>query len=245
MRAASWNVNGLRARTPNLLGWLAERQPDVVGIQELRSTKRLPLHQLQQAGYFVASTDRAALLSLSPIIDIAEPTGDGRTIAGTVGGVRYVTAYAPNGTRAGTAAHQNKIDWLIEFSSVVTTQRNIADEMILLGDMNVALQPDDVWAPERYRGRNLFTDAERAAFGMVIHDNGLVDIFRDHHPGRGLYTWFNYAHESFRRRRGWRLDYILGTPGVAQRVTHAVIDVVERGRTGTSDHAPLWIDLTD
>ncbi len=236
-------MNGMQARMPNLLRWLADRQPDVVGLQELKTSKRLPLRRFEDVGYYVAVDDNVALLSLRPIQDIAQPTADGRTVAGTIDGIRIVNTYAPNGFRAKTPRHDKKIEWLVDFAHVVTSQNAIADHLLLMGDFNVARHPMDVWAPENYRGRNLFTDAERTAFESVIANNALVDVLRDHHDGPGLYTWFNYAHQAFTRNRGWRLDYIFSDVELAARVEYAIVDVEERAREKTSDHAPIWIDL--
>ncbi len=244
MRIASWNVNGLQARTSNLLRWLAERQPDIVGLQELRTARSLPLRRFEDVGYYVAGDDRVALLSLRPIEAVTSPSGDGRTVAGTVGGVRIVNAYAPNGVKAGTSQHRTKVRWLEDFAELVGVEAQSSVHTAVIGDFNVAREPLDVWAPEKYRRRNLFTKEERAAFEKVIANNNLVDVLRVAHDGPGLYTWFNYAHEAFARNRGWRLDYVLASPSLSTLVDHAVVDVEERGRERTSDHAPIWADLS-
>lgn len=243
MRLASWNVNGLDARTPSLLRWLAERQPFVVGLQELKTSGSAPLRRFEDVGYHVAATERVALLSVGALTDVTYPTGDGRTVAATVDGLRIINTYAPNGYKAGTERHLAKVQWLSDFGPVVAGEADRADHLVVIGDFNVARGPLDVWAPDNYRGRNLFTSAERAAFESIIADNDLSDLLREKHEGPGLYTWFNYAHQALARNRGWRLDYVLATAGLASKLDHAVVDVEERGRTKTSDHAPIWVDV--
>lgn len=227
-----------------LLTWLELRQPEVVALQELRSTKRqLPLASLANAGYHVEVTEHVALLSTQEISCVTRPTGDGRTIAGTTHGYRLLSLYAPNGRKAKTPPHDAKLLWFRNFANELRTELGDSPgKFVVAGDFNVAREPRDVWDPMSFRGRNLFTDAERSALDQILHQ-GMVDIFRRAHTGKGLYTWWNYAHNSFERNRGWRLDYMLVTPDMEEHAAFAVVDVEERAAAGTSDHAPIWLDL--
>ncbi len=243
MRIASWNINGIRARTPNLLSWLIEREPDVIALQELRSSDGEPMKLLEDLGYHVAHTDHTALVSVHPLTDVDLPTGDGRTVAATSDGMRVVSVYAPNGRKAGTDRHRAKLDWLNSFVAVATLQTQRYERVSIVGDFNVAREPLDVWKPDKYRGRNLFTSEERSCLDQLIERAALHDCHREAHTGSGLFTWWNYAHDSFERGRGWRLDYMFCNDAVANSVQHAVVDIAERARPRTSDHAPLWLDL--
>lgn len=244
MRVASWNINGLAARAQRLDAWLKLRQPDVVALQETRnSLGRAGLGVFSNNGYFVVQTQHVALATLEPLTEVADLMGDGRALAADTQAGRVLAVYVPNGQKAGTLRHELKLKWLTEFVSVVKLQIDTHPDLIIGADMNVARADLDVWAPERYRKRNLFTHGERQAMAELL-DVGLIDVFRVMHgESAGLYSWWNYAHDSFNRNRGWRLDYILTTANLASLAEHAIVDVVERGGERTSDHAPLWIDL--
>ncbi len=248
-RIAAWNLNGLRARFDRLDTWLEHRAPDVIGLQELRCPTTTTAVLARRLGHDAVVGEHAAILAgpgLGPLVDPVDLMEDGRAMAATVGDLRVVSVYAPNGTKAGTASHRAKLEWFEAFTAVLANElaasTQAGDELIVVGDLNVARAEIDIWKPERYRKRNLFTVEERAAVQALL-DLGLDDVFRTTHAGAGLYTWWNYAHDSFERQRGWRLDYMLATSALAQRVDHAVVDVQERAETKTSDHAPIWIDV--
>ncbi len=244
MRVGSWNINGIRARADRLSEWLELRNPDLVALQEIRNVSApFPYKVFTDHGYFVSRTEHVAVASKTPLGPVTDLMGDGRVLAVDTDVGRFVSAYVPNGQKAGTARHGAKLEWLDRFVELIGNEVASNPEVVLAADLNIARADLDVWAPDRYRKRNLFTAAERQALSLLL-GAGLVDIFRETHGQKaGLYTWWNYAHDSFNRNRGWRLDYVLASPPVASRVDHAIVDVVERGQEKTSDHAPLWVDL--
>ncbi len=258
IRFAGWNVNGLRARFDRITAWIDEREPDVLALHELRCTNTATRNALgaqltRQTGYTVLFAEHVAIAA-APSWQLSVPDDlmtDGRALATTATDQagdqhRVISVYAPNGTKAGTTKHEAKLAWFEHFTKILDHELAAAKasntSVIVLGDLNIARAEIDIWAPDRYRRRNLFTPAERAALQAIL-DLGLHDVFRETHAGSGLYTWWNQAHDSFARGRGWRLDYALTDSDSADRVQHAVVDVAERAQPGTSDHAAFWIDV--
>ncbi len=245
MRVASWNINGIRARSERVDTWLKQREPDVVALQELRDTSGVfGRAMFAQTGYDLTQTNHVAIASREPISNVVDVMGDGRALIADTSAGPVLAVYVPNGRKAGTPQHAAKLEWLQAFTNEVSSHLVNHPQLIVAGDLNIARADLDVWAPDRYRKRNLFTNEERSALARLL-GLGLVDVFRESHGEvAGLYSWWNYAHDSFNRNRGWRLDYILTTPQIASRTAHAIVDVVERSADATSDHAPLWLDLT-
>lgn len=197
----------------------------------------------KSAGYEVAHFEHVALASRNGLEAVTDLLGDGRAIGANTEVGRLLSVYVPNGQKAGTAAHKAKLKWFEKFNKAIGKEIDTYGDVIIAGDMNVARSDLDVWSPEQHKNRNLFTPAEREALAKLL-GLGLTDVFREFYGNDpGLYTWWNYAHDSFDRNRGWRLDYILATKRIAQEVEHAIIDVIERGEHRTSDHAPLWVDI--
>lgn len=245
MRFASWNVNGIRARADRVDHWLTWRAPEVLALQELRCPDRsFPRSLFADAGYHVERLEHAALASIYELTDVVDLLGDGRALlaTSTPDAVRTASIYAPNGTKAGTERHRQKLDWFDALLDALVAELDHGGPVLLMGDLNIAHDDRDVWAPEKYQRRNLFTRAERDRLDRLVA-LGFTDLFRHHHAGHGAYTWWNYAHDSFNRNRGWRLDYLLASAPLVTASSHVVIDVEERNAAGTSDHAPLWVDL--
>ena len=244
MRVCSWNINGIKARADRLSAWIELRKPDLLALQEVRSTSgAFPYGVFRDHGYEVTTTEHVALASREALGPATDLMGDGRALAINTKAGRFIGAYVPNGQKAGTARHDAKLEWLDRFVEAVGNEVKTNSEVILAADMNIARGDLDVWAPERCEKRNLFTQAERDVMSGML-GVGLVDVFREiHGQNAGVYSWWNYAHDSFNRNRGWRLDYILTSPTIASKVDHAVVDVVERGQEKPSDHAPLWVDI--
>ncbi len=163
---------------------------------------------------------------------------EARLLSATCAGIRMHCVYVPNGRKAYTSHWETKLAWLRRLRSTI----DVSKPTIAAGDFNVQRADIDVYDPRRWRNRNHATPEERAALAALI-DLGLHDVFRDHHPEAGAFTWWNHAAEQFARNRGMRIDLALCTPGVAARVEHVWVDTVERGRPVSSDHAPVVVDL--
>ncbi len=171
------------------------------------------------------------------------PLDERRTVSADVAGMRIHTVYAPNGRKTGTRHHDIKLAWLDLFRAWVRMDGlDDGQPTLVIGDLNIAPSDLDVWEARRYRNRNLTSPPERESFQKLL-DAGLVDVIRDHHGEEPVFTWWNRRSDFYETDRGWRLDHALADPITAARVERAFIDRAERGRDGSSDHAPLVVDL--
>jgi exodeoxyribonuclease III len=171
--------------------------------------------------------------------------GDARVLAATCGDVRIVSVYVPNGRQVGTEFYDRKLVWLGVMRDWLDAQHTADENIMVLGDFNVAPEDRDVWSPEAFVGASHVTDPERNAVA-ALREWGLEDAFRRAYPEADrLYTYWDYRAGDFHQHRGMRIDLALATRPVAERVTWAIVDRNARKGTGPSDHAPLIIDLRD
>jgi exodeoxyribonuclease-3 len=256
VRVATWNVNSIRARIDAVVDWIERHEPDVLLLQETKCSDDLfdspaLAGRLRNAGFEIAHHgadhyNGVAILSRVGLEHVARGFtarhdgvfGEPRLIAATCSGVRVHNAYVPNGRRAHTTHWEEKVEWLHQLRSEV----DVLVPTVVAGDFNVQRADIDVYDPRRWRNRNHATPEERAALAALI-DHGLRDVVRDHHAEPGVYTWWNHAAEQFARNRGMRIDLVLCTADLAGQVERAWVDTTERGRSGSSDHAPVVIDI--
>ena len=263
MRIATWNVNSIRARIGRVTDWLSRSEIDVVALQETKiGDDAFPIAAFEELGYQTATFglnqwNGVALLSRVGLEDVVRgvpglpPYGDppvleARSLGATCGGVQVWSLYVPNGRAIGDPHYFYKLDWLKalrhQVSEQLTTDPNAA--LVYCGDFNIAPTDDDIWSVDYYRGQTHVTPPERQAFQELL-DAGLVDVVRPHTPGPGTYTYWDYTQLSFPKRRGMRIDFLLGSTAVAGRVTGALIDREERKGKSPSDHAPVIVELSD
>ena len=260
MRIATWNVNSLPARLPRLLGWLASAQPDVLVLQETKvGQDGFPVADFAAVGYECAHRGQGrwngvAVLSRVGIADVEsdlpdvpgfpDPAGDreARYIAATCAGVRVAGVYVPNGRTVLDPHFGYKLGWLGGLAGHLRAAATGPLPFAVMGDFNIAPTDDDVWSMEYYADKSHVSPGERAAFHAFL-DAGFVDVVRPHAPGPGVYTYWDYQRLAFQKRRGMRIDFVLGSPSLAARVAGAVIDREERKGTGASDHAPVVVQL--
>lgn len=267
MRIATWNVNSIRARADRIEAWLDRSDVDVLAIQETKAKdENFPWELFEFAGYEVAhfglnQWNGVAIASRVGLTDVErtfpgqpefgkgqqEPIQEARAIAATCGGVRVWSLYVPNGRGLDDPHMAYKLEWLRVLKDHATQW--VADdpraEIALVGDWNVAPRDEDVWDIQLFK-ENGFThvsDGERAAFDAFIADAGFVDVVRPHHPGPGVYTYWDYTQLRFPKKEGMRIDFQLCSPALASRVTNAWIDREERKGKGASDHAPVVIEI--
>ena len=256
MRIATWNVNSIRARIDTVVDWIDRHGPDVLLFQETKCSDEVfrtagVAGRHQRAGYTLAhlGTNHYNRVAIASRVDLDDDVGgfteetDGvfaepRLLAGTCDGVRVHTVYVPNGRRAHTSHWEAKLAWLRRLATAI----DLDIPTVVAGDFNVQRADIDVYDPRRWRNRNHATPEERAALADLL-DTGLRDVVREQHPGPGVYTWWNHAAEQFARNRGMRIDLVLCTADIADRVDRAWIDTAERARPGSSDHAPVVIDV--
>ena len=251
LKLASWNVNSLRVRLPHLLDWLAEQQPDIVGLQETKlQDDQVPLEALNQAGYNIAVNGQktyngVAVLTRQPL-DMTEIERDlpqfddpqRRLLAVTCGDIRFINLYVPNGSMVGSDKFDYKLDWLDALLAYIKDQQQQYDRLVVVGDFNIAPEDRDVHDPEAWRGSVLVSEPEREKFRQLL-ELGLVDSFRRFEQPDASYSWWDYRAAAFRRNLGLRIDHILVSTGLADRLSSAGIDVAPRKLERPSDHAPV------
>ena len=253
MKLATWNVNSLSVRLPQVLDWLAAQQPDVLVLQETKLVdERFPHAELLAAGWqaqcFGQPTyNGVALLSRVPAQDVQRnlPGLDdpqARLIAASVGGLRVVGAYFPNGQAPDSDKFVYKMRWLDALAAWLRTELVQHPELVLLGDFNIAPEDRDVFDPEGLRGTIHCTDAERAHFRALL-DLGLVDAFRQFEQPPKTWSWWDYRNLAFRRNQGLRIDHVLLSRALLPALRGCRVDKAPRRNERPSDHAPVLAEL--
>ncbi|MFC9996301.1 exodeoxyribonuclease III [Nocardia sp. NPDC127526] len=271
MRLATWNVNSIRSRLDRVISWLDRSDIDVLAMQETKcKDEQFPFEAFEAAGYEVAHVGHSqwngvAIASRVGLenVDVAFPHQPGfdkdagaallstpvveaRALGATCGGVRVWSLYVPNGRALDDPHYTYKLEWLAALRNA-GSEWLTADphaQIALVGDWNIAPTDVDVWSPEFFKGKTHTSDKERAAFDF-INAAGFSDVMRPFHPGPGVYTYWDYTQLRFPRKEGMRIDFILGSPALAARVTDANVDREERKGKGASDHAPVVAELAD
>ena len=253
MKFATWNVNSLGVRLPQVLDWLAANPVDALVLQELKMTDdKFPFDAFAAAGYqshcFGQKTyNGVALLSRSEATDIVRniPGFDddmSRVITGTVNGIRVVGAYFPNGQEPGSEKFEYKMEWLKGLRSWLQTELAAHPALLLMGDYNITFDDLDVWDPQGMEEQIHCTEAERYHLRALIA-MGLNDSFRLFEQPPKSYSWWDYRDFAFRRNRGLRIDHILASNALRERIQGCVIDKTPRKNERPSDHAPVVIEL--
>jgi exodeoxyribonuclease III len=257
MRIATWNVNSLKARLDRLQAWLAYARPDVMCLQETKlSNAAFPAMAFLELGYEAVHHGEGrwngvAILSRRGIDSVVygfapgiEPDAEARVLTATCGGVRVVTVYVPNGREVGHEQYHRKLAWLSQLGAHVATVATPADDLVVAGDFNIAPDDRDVWDPAKVHGGTHVSEPERAALAR-IQEWGLVDALRHHHQDDRLFTWWDYRAGAFPKHLGMRIDLLLASPPLVERLEWVVIDRSARKGRQPSDHAPLLADFAD
>jgi exodeoxyribonuclease-3 len=246
---ASWNVNSLKVRLPQLLEWLAHHRPDAVALQETKlEDAQFPALELAAAGYQAVYAGQKTYNGVALLArDTIEGCGYGlpdfadeqkRVLTATVGGIRIVDLYVPNGQSVGSDKYEYKLNWLAALERWLAEELRRHPNLVVLGDFNIAPADEDVYDPWEWEGRVLFSEPEKAAFQKLLA-LGFVDSFRRfEHPPK-TFTWWDYRLNAFKRNRGARIDHILVSPGLAGRLAASTVDVGPRALERPSDHAPV------
>lgn len=260
MRIATWNVNSLRSRIDRVEAFVQRHDIDVLALQETKGREdQLPVMGLQGLGYDVAVAgvnqwNGVALVSRVGLEDVevgfagmppyGKPAVDeARAIGATCGGVRVWSLYVPNGRKPADPHYVYKLAWLVRLREASAGWLEVPTAMV--GDWNICPTDDDVFDITQFATSTHVTPPERAAFQAFL-DDGWAEVTRAHAPG---YTYWDYYRQRFERDRGLKIDFALGSPALASRVTGAFIDRDERdpaqGSGSPSDHAPVVVDLAD
>ncbi|MDE2029808.1 MAG: exodeoxyribonuclease III [Alphaproteobacteria bacterium] len=255
MKIATWNVNSIRARLPNVMAWLAEAKPDILLMQEIKcETDAFPAMDFKAAGYEThalgqKSYNGVAIASLHPIEAVHEGLpGDAkdeqaRYVEVTIKGVRVASIYAPNGNPVGTEKYDYKLAWLARLKKHAAALLRDEKPVVLGGDYNVIPEPIDVHDPAAWEGDALYLPQTRAALRDILN-LGYADIFRALHPHRkNAYTFWDYQGGAWPRDNGIRIDHFLLSPEAVDRVAGCTIDRAPRGEDKASDHTPVILEL--
>jgi exodeoxyribonuclease-3 len=252
-KLATWNVNSLAVRLPQLLDWLAAHQPDAMVLQETKLTDdKFPRAEIEAAGYAAQwfgqrTYNGVALLSKSPAADVVRNIpgfvdDSARVIAGTVGNLRIVGAYFPNGQAPGSEKFEYKMQWLRALRDWLRDELAVHPRLVLMGDFNIAPEDRDVHDPVLWAGQIHCTDEERSHF-RTLCGLGLVDAFRLFEQPPKSWSWWDYRNLAFRKNQGLRIDLILVGEALRATVRECAIDKAPRKNERPSDHAPVWVRL--
>ena len=263
MRIATFNVNSVRSRIDRVEALLERHQIDVLALQETKARDdQFPIMGLESMGYEVATLgydqwNGVAIASRVGIADVrvgfegmpqwGEPmTSEARALGATCGGVQVWSLYVPNGRKLGDPHLAYKLAWLdaLRTAAAGWLADDPSAQIALTGDWNIAPFDEDVFDMSRFVNSTHVSPEERAAFRAFL-ESGYVDVVRPHAPGPDVYTYWDYYRQRFERNRGMRIDFVLGSRALAERVTGASIDREERAGKGASDHAPVIVELAD
>lgn len=250
MKLASWNVNSLKVRLPHLIDWLAAQSPDILCLQETKlEDHNFPQAEIEAAGYHVVFAGQktyngVALLAKAPITKVQignpqYPDPQQRLIAGTIGDIRFIGTYIPNGQAVGSEKYAYKLDWLAALQRWLAEELTAHPNVVLAGDFNIAPDDRDVHDPKVWQDQILCSPPERAAFQAML-TLGMKDSFRLFEQPEKTFSWWDYRMLGFQKNLGLRIDHLLLSNPLAARCTAAGIDRAPRKLERPSDHAPAW-----
>ena len=254
MKIASWNVNGIRARIEHVTAWIKSNQPDVLALQETKVMDDMfPFEAFTSLGYEAMiygqkSYNGVALLSKKSPKECTRGIDDfvdeqTRVISGIYEGVKIIDVYIPNGQSVGSEKFEYKMRWLTNLHRYLEASIKRNEQIVVLGDFNIAPQDIDVHDPIEWKGKVLCSDEEREWLHK-IEKIGFVDSFRLFNQDEGLFSWWDYRMASYRRKMGMRIDLILISEALKKGCMKSYIDETPRGQDKPSDHAPVLIELS-
>ncbi len=255
LKIASYNINGITSRLEILLRWLGEFEPDVVGLQELKTIdEKFPAQAIEKAGYCAIWHGQKSWNGVALLSRVGEPVETRRSLPGDpdLGQSRYIEAaicgllvgnmYAPNGNPSPGPKFDYKLAWLDRLHAHAQDLLDSKVPAVLIGDYNVIPTDLDVYKPERWVKDALFSPQARKKYeGLVAQ--GWTDAIRELHPDERIYTFWHYWRNAFQRNSGIRIDHALVSPSLAPRLKAAGVDRTPRGWDKTSDHAPMWVEV--
>ena len=253
MKISTWNVNSVRARLPHIVKWLEAVQPDVLALQETKAQDHdFPVFDINAAGYEVIFTGQksyngVAILSKKKAVDVITdiPTiksEQKRIIGATFADIRVLNLYVPNGTEAGCDKYYAKLEWLKNLCDFLKKDIKKHEKYLIVGDFNIAPDDRDVYDPKAWEGHVLVTPKERAVLKEIL-DIGFFDVFRKFEQPAGSYSWFDYRHNMFLRKKGLRIDLMLASAILSKKCIKCDIDITPRGWERPSDHTPVVVEF--
>ncbi len=249
MKIATWNVNSMKVRLPHVTEWLQAHDPDVLVLQEIKQvSEAFPVDALREAGYESLANGQktyngvAVVSKTAPADPVFEfPNFDDpqrRVLATTIGDVRVVDLYVPNGSEVGSEKYDYKLRWLATLRDFLEDEMSRHENLVVLGDFNIAPADEDVYDAEKWGDAILCSPQERAALGRLI-DLGLTDVFRKFDQPEKSFSWWDYRAAGFRRNAGLRIDLILTSEAMTSRCERSFVDKEPRAWERPSDHAPV------
>ncbi len=253
MKVASWNVNSIRVRLDQVLDWLESAQPDVLGLQEIKvPDEKFPAEAFESIGYKCAVNGQktyngVALLCRDSAADLVCDMPNfadeqRRVIAATVDNCRVINLYVPNGQSVDSDKYHYKLNWLEALQKWLKSELKTHEQVVVMGDFNIAPDDRDVHDPEEWAGKILCSEPERDALQDIVA-LGLKDSFRLFEQPEASFSWWDYRAAGFRRNRGLRIDLLLVSDAVANQARCSQIDTEPRALERPSDHAPVWIEF--
>lgn len=255
LKLASWNVNSLKVRLDQVLEWLMSSKVDILALQETKLTDdKFPIQAFNDCGYHVVFSGQktyngVAIISRMPINDIATDIAglvdpQRRILAATIGDIRLINLYVPNGSEVDSDKYAYKLDWLTHVTAYIKQQQGLYPRIAVVGDFNIAPEDCDVYDPKAWVGCILVSAPERQAF-MDILALGFHDSFRNFTQEPELFSWWDYRAAGFRRNKGLRIDHVLLSDALNAHCLASHIDREPRKAERPSDHAPVWVEISD
>jgi exodeoxyribonuclease-3 len=253
MKLATFNINGLRSRLPQLLEWLAKESPDVVCLQELKGSD-FPSAELRAAGYRSIHHAERAWNGVAILAKGADPVETRRGLPGApddkqcryleaaVSGVLVACLYLPNGNPQPGPKFTYKLAWFERLIAHAQTLYDSGHPVALIGDFNVVPTDLDIYNTRSWAKDALLQPQSRECFARLVAQ-GWQDVLRTRFPQERIYTFWDYLRQAWHRNAGLRLDHILASPSLAPRITGAGVDTWVRGMPHASDHAPVWMTI--
>jgi exodeoxyribonuclease-3 len=249
MKLATWNVNSMKVRLPHVVEWLRNHDPDVLVLQEIKQlNENFPADALEEIGYCSIPNGQktyngvAVVSKTRPADPVTElPAFDDpqrRVLATTIDGLRIINLYVPNGSEVGSEKYAYKLEWLGALHDWLADELQRHENLVVLGDFNIAPADADVYDPEKWGDAILCSPAEREALGKLL-DLGLTDVFREFDQPEATFSWWDYRAAGFRRNAGLRIDLILASSAMTGRCTSSYVDKEPRAWERPSDHAPV------
>lgn len=255
MKIATWNVNSLRVRLPHVLDWLAANPVDAIALQETKlQEKDFPHAALAEAGWLAVHNGQktyngvAILAREKPQDVVCDMQGfideQKRVIAATVNGVRIVNVYVVNGQSLGTEKYEYKLRWLEALRAYLELEAAKHPQLVVLGDFNICPGVEDSHDPAVWEGGIFCSEEEREGFRALLK-LGLVDCLAARPPEGNRFTWWDYRQAAFRRNLGLRIDHVLASTSLAERLVRCTVDLGPRRLVQPSDHAPVMVEFAD
>ena len=260
MLIATWNVNSVRTRLPQIISWINKVNPDVLCLQETKVIDEdFPIKPFKELGYEIIVYGQKAYNGVAIItkfscqnitkgfpiqnkINTNTSLDQKRLISADINGVKIINVYVPNGSSVGSDKFEYKINWLNRLASFLDEQDKKGVPICLLGDFNIALSGNDIHDPKKYEGGIMASDLERNALNNVLKGR-LIDSFRIFEKNNGHWSWWDYRNNAYELNKGWRIDHIYISKDLSTKLKSCVIDCNPRGNLQPSDHAPVMINL--